>query len=245
MTERRQAEGILSGFFAGSPVGLFILDSELRFVRVNDTLAAMNRVPAADHLGRTVGEVVPGIWELVEPLLRRVLDTGEPLRGVEVAVDSPSDPAMSEHALLSLFPITDPEGDVRSVGGVVVDISETKHAERELAENKDFLERVLGVTPEVIYIFDIVEQRNVFSNREMFDLLGYSPEEIRGHGQRGAAADTPPGRPRRDGRASPQGGGPRGRGGARGRVPHAPRRRRVARSCTAATPCSPATSAAW
>ena len=68
---------------------------------------------------------------------------------------------------------------MRSVGGVVVDISETKHAERELAENKDFLEHVLGVTPEVIYIFDIVEQRNVFSNREMFDLLGYSPEEIR------------------------------------------------------------------
>ena len=68
----------------------------------------------------------------------------------------------------------------------------------------------------------------MFSNREMFDLLGYSPEEIHGHGQRGAAADTPPGRPRRDGRAPPQGRGPRGRGGARGRVPHAPRRRRVA-----------------
>ena len=107
-----------------------------------------------------------------------MLDTGEPLRGVEIAVASPSDPAVSEHALLGLFPITDPEGGVRSVGGVVVDISETKHAERELAENKDFLERVLGVTPEVIYIFDIVEQRNVFSNRQMLDLLGYSPEEI-------------------------------------------------------------------
>ena len=178
VTERRQAEGVLSGFFAGSPVGLFILDSELRFVRVNDTLAAMNRVPAADHLGRSVAEVVAGIRDLVEPSLRQVLVTGEPLRGVEIAV-SHSDPAVSEHALLSVFPITDPEGGVRSVGGVVVDISETKHAEQELAENKDFLERVLGVTPEVIYIFDIVEQRNVFSNRGMFELLGYSPEEIR------------------------------------------------------------------
>ena len=104
------------------------------------------------------------------------------MRGVEVAVDAPPDPGMPRHALLSLFPITDPEGDVRSVGGVVVDISEAKHAERELADSKDFLEHVLGVTPEVIYIFDIVEQRNVFSNREMFDLLGYSPEEIRDMG---------------------------------------------------------------
>ena len=182
VTERRQIEGILSGFFEGSPVGLFILDSELRYVRVNDTLAAMDRVPAADHLGRTLGEVVPGIWELAEPSLRRVLDSGEPLRGVEIALASPSDPASTEHALLSLFPIADPEGGVRSVGGVVVDITETKRAERELAENKDFLEHVLGVTPEVIYIFDIVEQRNVFSNREMFELLGYSPEEVRDMG---------------------------------------------------------------
>ena len=67
VTERRQAEGVLSGFFAGSPVGLFILDADLRYVRVNDTLAAMNRLPAADHLGHTVAEVVPGVWELIEP----------------------------------------------------------------------------------------------------------------------------------------------------------------------------------
>jgi PAS domain S-box-containing protein len=187
VTERRQAERVLSGFFAGSPVGLLILDAELRFLRVNERLAAMSRVPAEDHLGRPFADVAPRLAESIGPALRRVLDSGVALHGLEVGGPSHDDPDVWDWALVSLFPITDPEGGVRSVGGVVVDVSETKWAERELAESRDFLEHVLGVTPDVIYVFDIAEQRDEFSNRRMVDLLGYAPEEIREMG-----ADTLP-----------------------------------------------------
>jgi PAS domain S-box-containing protein len=181
VTERRRAEDILAGFFSGSPVGLFILDHELRYVRVNGTLAAMDRVPAAEYEGRTVGDLLPRLEELLQPSLRRVLDAGEAVHGVKVEGAS-RDSSAEGSALFSLFPITDPEGDVHFVGGVAVDVTEAERAGRELAESRDFLERVLSVTPEVIYIFDIVEQRNVFSNREMAELLGYTPEEIRAMG---------------------------------------------------------------
>ena len=64
------------------------------------------------------------------------------------------------------------------VAAVVVDVTAARRAELELEESRAFLERVLGVTPDVIYIFDLAEQRNVFSNRSMVDLLGYTPEDV-------------------------------------------------------------------
>ena len=42
-----------------SPIGLAVLDTELRYVSVNPALEQLNGVPAADHVGRKIGEVLP------------------------------------------------------------------------------------------------------------------------------------------------------------------------------------------
>ncbi|MET9871994.1 PAS domain-containing protein, partial [Streptomyces sp. NPDC006386] len=44
---------------AQSPIGLAVLDTELRYVSVNPALEEINGVPAEEHLGRTAREVVP------------------------------------------------------------------------------------------------------------------------------------------------------------------------------------------
>ena len=79
--EQRLAQ--LQAFYDGVPVGLAFLDREMRYVSLNRRLSEINGVPAADHLGRTVAEVVPHVFPIVEPYIRRALQ-GEPVRGVEV-----------------------------------------------------------------------------------------------------------------------------------------------------------------
>ena len=55
------------------------------FLRVNDRLAEINGVPAEDHLGRTIGEVLPELPPEVRGRTRaRVARTGTPLSEVEV-----------------------------------------------------------------------------------------------------------------------------------------------------------------
>jgi hypothetical protein len=49
-------------------------------VRVNEALAEINGVPAADHVGRRVGEVLPDMDPQVERDLRSVIESGEPVR---------------------------------------------------------------------------------------------------------------------------------------------------------------------
>ena len=46
-------------------------------MRVNDALAEINGVPAIDHVGRSVREVLPAMATEIEAALTQVLATGE------------------------------------------------------------------------------------------------------------------------------------------------------------------------
>ena len=62
-------------------VGLGITDADGRYIRVNDALARLTGVPAAEHAGRTLGELAPEIADLVAPILAEVQRTGVAIRG--------------------------------------------------------------------------------------------------------------------------------------------------------------------
>jgi PAS domain-containing protein len=63
--------------YAPMPIG--ILDRRLRFVRVNQAMARIHRLPAKAHTGKAVAEVLPGLAKQIRPILSRVLTTGEPV----------------------------------------------------------------------------------------------------------------------------------------------------------------------
>ncbi|MFF9507048.1 SpoIIE family protein phosphatase [Streptomyces sp. NPDC014724] len=57
--------------------GVGVLDMGLRYLYVNPALERLNGVPAAEHLGRTVSEVLPGV-DAGEDMMRAVLADGKP-----------------------------------------------------------------------------------------------------------------------------------------------------------------------
>jgi len=81
----------------------------------------------------------------VEPLLRRVLETGEPIRGFEFSVIPANDPGVLHHLVSDYFPVHAPDGRVLGVGGMVMDITESKREEEELRRAAEFRERFLGI----------------------------------------------------------------------------------------------------
>ncbi|MFI5836068.1 SpoIIE family protein phosphatase [Micromonospora sp. NPDC051300] len=66
-----------------APVGVALLDSDLRYLRINAVLAEWNGHPVAAHLGRRVPDLFPDLGPLLEPLMREVADAGE-VRDVEI-----------------------------------------------------------------------------------------------------------------------------------------------------------------
>ncbi|MGA2712881.1 MAG: diguanylate cyclase [Bryobacteraceae bacterium] len=93
------------------------------------------------------------------------------------------------------FPIVDGHGVERWVGqnvqlvlesGVIAgfqaiarDITDRKRTELELQRSRNFIERIAATTPGILYVHDLVDHRNIFSNREAIAVLGYNPEDIR------------------------------------------------------------------
>ncbi len=62
------------------------------------------------------------------------------------------------------------------------DISDRKRAELELQKSQRFIEQIADASPNILYLYDIQEQRNVYTNREILSVLGYSPETIQAMG---------------------------------------------------------------
>ncbi len=128
----RRQWAALQADYDQAPVGLFALDSELRYRRVNACLAGLNGQPAAAHLGRTIREMVPGLADQVEPLLRHVLRTGEPALNVEIRGDV-ANPASGQRAWRVHFHRQrNPAGEIVGLTGMVEEVTALKQAEREL-----------------------------------------------------------------------------------------------------------------
>jgi PAS domain S-box-containing protein len=66
--------------------------------------------------------------------------------------------------------------------GSILDITERKQAEDALRESRHFLDLILESTPNMIYIYDLAEHRNVYTNREVIEFLGYSPQQVQAMG---------------------------------------------------------------
>src|SRR5436190_19529597 len=74
---------LLDTLFATAPVGLAFLDRDLRYVRVNAALAAINGRAPEEHVGERIQEVLPEASSELINLLRRVVETGEPVTNLE------------------------------------------------------------------------------------------------------------------------------------------------------------------
>ncbi|MBO9698682.1 MAG: PAS domain-containing protein [Sporocytophaga sp.] len=74
------------------------------------------------------------------------------------------------------------KGDVTQILFTASDIDDLKSAEETLKQNSNFIQKIAETTPNILYIYDIREQRNAYANRTVADVLGYSPEELKNLG---------------------------------------------------------------
>jgi formate hydrogenlyase transcriptional activator len=135
-----EPEQLLSAFFAASNVGLSIVDTQLNYQAINKTLAEMNGFPSEAHLGKSMRDVLGSACDSIEPILRRVLLTGEPATNVQLTLRLPtrSEPG---HWVVHYFPMNDASGKVTRIGVVVVEVTEQKKLEEKIASLAGKLER--------------------------------------------------------------------------------------------------------
>ena len=125
-----------------TPVGLCLLDRELRFVRVNDRLAEMNGKPVEEHIGKTVREILPEFADLAEELRNQICRTGEPILNREVERETATVPGVRRTWIESWWPLKDKDGKkIVGISVVVNEVTELKRMQEELQALNETLER--------------------------------------------------------------------------------------------------------
>ncbi|GAA1945569.1 SpoIIE family protein phosphatase [Kitasatospora viridis] len=154
---RIQADlAVLDGFFTQSPVGMAVYDEQLRFVRLNQALAQVNGMTVAEHVGRRISEVLPGInGAEIEAVMRQVLITGEPVLDARSHGRTPGDPHHDHAWSASYFRLEDPPGQVHGVCSTIVDVTDHYLAEFRAARAQDRLALLVDATASIGTTLDL------------------------------------------------------------------------------------------
>ncbi|WP_254041531.1 sensor histidine kinase [Myxococcus guangdongensis] len=146
--EAQRSLALLDALLAAAPLGMAFLDLDLRYLRINQTLADVNGAPPEAHLGKTFRQMQPPeLADLLEPLLLRVLRTGAPLDVFEFSTP-PSLIAQRGKRVwqATFYPVHAPRGSrLLGLGCTVVDITEHKQTEAALQRAVDFREQLLAI----------------------------------------------------------------------------------------------------
>ncbi|MFC9794051.1 SpoIIE family protein phosphatase [Streptomyces sp. NPDC057695] len=143
----RGSSVVWDGLFARSPVGIAVLDTQLRFLRVNPALEAMNGLPQAAHIGRRLVEILPDVNAPdMERSMRRALDEGRPVLDSRRTGRTPADPDHDHVWSGSYVRLEDADGRPIGLAATLIDITAQQRAQLEAEAGRRHLALVNEAT---------------------------------------------------------------------------------------------------
>src|SRR6202023_454180 len=130
-----------------APIGLAFLSPDCRYLRINRHLTEICGISVADHIGRSVRDTVPQVADQVEYIVHAILQTGEPITGIEVNGQRP-DGGNAERVWITYWhPLRAKDGAILGINVVAEEITEQKRAKAALQLANETLEaRTLELT---------------------------------------------------------------------------------------------------
>jgi PAS domain S-box-containing protein len=170
------------GFFEHAIEGFFQTTPDGRYLRANPALARIYGYESPKALMKALTDISVQLYvdpNRREEFLRLMKGPGEVI-GFESEVYRRDGSVIwiSENARV----VHDEEGAPIFYEGTVQDISARKRAEIDLRTSQKFIERVTHSSPNILYVYDLIQQRYVYANDRIFRILGRTLEELVGLG---------------------------------------------------------------
>jgi PAS domain S-box-containing protein len=125
-----------------APIGLACLSPDCRYLQINQRLTEICGISVEDHLGRFVRDCVPALADSVEAIVRSIMETGEPVIGIEVAGQR-ADRIEERHWVTYWHPLRAPSGEIVAVNVAAEEITERKRADQQIRDARDAAETAL------------------------------------------------------------------------------------------------------
>jgi diguanylate cyclase (GGDEF)-like protein/PAS domain S-box-containing protein len=174
--ELLQANQLLESLYRNSLFGLGLLDQDLRFLRLNQTLADMNGYSIETHLGQALPELLPELYNTLQPYLQQVLETQSPVT-YEVSGTTAAHPDDERTWLAAYYPVMFSDKQ-QGIGAIVTDITAQKQIQADLKSSRALIEQIAETSPAILALFELPSGKVVYINSAIEVLLGYTPAEI-------------------------------------------------------------------
>ncbi|MFF4231668.1 SpoIIE family protein phosphatase [Streptomyces sp. NPDC001820] len=125
------AAALIHALFTQPPIGLHVLDPDLRIVRFNTAAPGAQGFSESEAVGRTLADL-GFVADDVDRMLRGVLATGEPVSNFQYEGRLPRGPDGVRVLAISAFRLQSADGRILGVAATVVDITEQHRAQRRL-----------------------------------------------------------------------------------------------------------------
>ena len=125
-----------------APIGLACLSPDCRYLQINQRLTEICGISVEDHLGRSVRDCVPTLADSVEQIVRSIMETGEPVIGIEVAGQRTDQPE-GRTWITYWHPLRAPSGAIVAVNVAAEEITARKRSEQEMLRAREAAEQAL------------------------------------------------------------------------------------------------------
>jgi DNA-binding CsgD family transcriptional regulator/PAS domain-containing protein len=182
---------LLEELSKSSLVGIAICDAELRYLKINETLAAFNGLPVEAHIGKTVPEIIGQAALAVEPVMKSVLTTGQSAMNVEVVAEIPTR-SEEGHWVVNFLPVKNSSGKTEQVIALVIEVTRLRRFEQCLLTIMRNLPRIRDQVT-CVGLPDRTENDRMESWEGSIELLEQCLQEIRSVSQLLQPSSTSPG----------------------------------------------------
>ena len=165
-----------------APIGLACLSPDCRYLQINQRLTEICGISVEDHLGRSVRDCVPALAGAVEDIVRTIIETGEPVTGIEVAGQR-ADQTNERFWITYWHPLRNPSGEIVGINVAAEEITERKRAEAALEAGKSQFRTLADSIPQLAWTAD-ANGWIYWYNQRWHDYTGTTLEEMEGWGWR-------------------------------------------------------------
>src|SRR5450432_1761589 len=146
-------EPALQLIYDTAPIGLAVLSPDCRYLRINQRLTEICGISVEDHLGRSVRDCVPALADAVEGIVRSIMETGDPITGIEVTGQR-ADQADERFWVTYWHPLRNPSGEIVGVNVAAEEITERKRAEAALQASERQFHTLADSIPQLVWMAD-------------------------------------------------------------------------------------------
>jgi len=128
----------IEAIYNSAPMGLCVLDCDLRYLRINKSMAEMNGFSPQEHIGKSIHEIIPDLSQQGEAIAKEIFQTGKAV-SMEINGTTPAQDGAVRTWIQGWHPIKDSSRNIVGINVAALEITEIKKANEALKKSEEKL----------------------------------------------------------------------------------------------------------